>query len=459
MASAEGLRRQLGFTAVTAIVAGDMLGSGVFFTPGELAAVARASWQVYLFWALAGAITLCGALTLAELSSLLPRSGASFHIIREGFGPFWAFVKIWMEMWVSGPGSTAGVAIVFGTYFSAFIGMRSTNAPVLCGVAAICVLAAINLMGVTWGGWTQIVLTAVKAAALLALVGGTLLVVGTTPAAESSLAIGVAAGSGFFALIKLIGLGLGAVMFTYDGWVDATHVTGEVINPARNMSSGLLCGVGSVIAIYLLVNYAYLRVVSLADMREAPTLIASRVAERVFGPAGGTFVTSLIMISIFGALGGLVMTFPRLVFSAAARYKQIAGTRNQAHRALRLLSAVSARTAVPAGAIVFSAVMSCVALAFFGSFSRIVNFIVVPAQAINILMVASIYRLRRRPPPPEGEIYRAPGYPVTPLIYIVVMSAFLASAVYYQPVDTCIGIAITCTSLPVFWWIGRKDLT
>ena len=110
-----------------------MLGSGIFFTPGELAAVAQANWQVYFFWALCGGITLCGALTLAELGSLLPRAGASLHIINEGFGPFWAFLKVWMEIWVSGPGSVAGVAIVFGEFVTLFLGSASTWPPAAWG--------------------------------------------------------------------------------------------------------------------------------------------------------------------------------------------------------------------------------------------------------------------------------------------------------------------------------------
>jgi len=391
----EGLRRQLGFTAVAAIVVGDMLGAGVFFTPSELASVAHSTWQVYFFWSLAGVITLCGALTLAESSSRMPHSGVSCHIIREAFGPFWAFLKIWMEMWVSGPGSTAGVAIVFGTYFTAFIGTRSPYGPVIWGVVAILLFAAINLLGVTWGGSTQVLLTAVKIAALLALVGGTFFVVGRASAPETAQAIAAAGGGGLLPLLKLMGLGLGAVMFAYDGWVDVTHVAGEVVNPARNMSAGLFCGVGAAMAIYLLVNYAFLRVMSLEGMREAPTMVAAKVAERVFGPVGGSLITVLIMISIVGAMGGLVMTFPRLVFSAATRYRDAAGPASAAYPVLSRLASVSARTAVPAGAIVYSAVVSCIALIFFGSFSRIINYIVVPIQAINILMVAAVFRLRR----------------------------------------------------------------
>jgi APA family basic amino acid/polyamine antiporter len=149
------LQRKLGLAAVAAIVAGDMLGSGIFFAPGELAVVARANWQIYFFWALAGVIVLCGALTLAELTVQLPKAGATFHIIHEGFGPFWAFLKIWVEMFISGPGSVAGGAILFGEFLTYFVPIS----PVVAGTAGIIFFTIINLLGVQWGGRTQITIT------------------------------------------------------------------------------------------------------------------------------------------------------------------------------------------------------------------------------------------------------------------------------------------------------------
>ena len=178
----QALRRKLGLGAVAALVVGDMLGSGVFFTPGELAAVAQAPWQVYVFWGVAGLITLCGALTLAELTCLLPRAGASYHIIREGFGPFWAFLKIWIEMWVSGPGSVAGVAIVFGEFVVRLVGSQVALSATAWGAGAILAFTAVNLRGVHWGGRTQVALTAIKLIGLLSLIGGSLLL---APAASS----------------------------------------------------------------------------------------------------------------------------------------------------------------------------------------------------------------------------------------------------------------------------------
>jgi APA family basic amino acid/polyamine antiporter len=430
-------------------VIGNMLGSGIFFTPGELAAVAERDWQVYLFWGLCGAITLCGALTLAELASLLPRAGATYHIIREGFGPFWAFLNVWIQMWVSGPGSVAGIAIVFGEFFIRFMGAASIATAQLWGTAAILFFAAVNLRGIRWGGWTQVALTGVKMAGLIGLVAGSLLL---ADAAGTSGAPGPTEKADLLSFVRLVGLGVAAVMFTYDGWIDVSHVAGEVIHPRRNLPLGLGLGVMTVTTVYLLANYAYLRVVPLDEMRSAPTTIALSVAHATFGPTGGMVLNGLMVVSIFGALGGLVMTLPRLFFAAASSLEDGTGR----PRFFAWLATVSP-AAVPVGSIAFCAAMSIAALLFFGSFSRIVNSFVVPLQLANVLLVAAVFRLRGRSAPEAGA-YRTPGYPVVPLIYIVAIGLFLASAVVYQPFDTLIGVALTATGVPVYFWLSKRNL-
>jgi amino acid transporter len=446
------LRRQLGLAAVFAVVAGDMLGSGIFFTPGELAAVAQTPWHVYFLWALCGVITLCGALTLAELSVLLPRAGASYHIIREGFGPFWAFVKIWIELWISGPASVAGVAILFGELMVGMLGPGSALPPAAWGAAAIGLFAAINLAGIEWGGRTQVVLTAIKLVGLIALVLGALLL---APPAADTPAVAGSGGGDLLAFVGLVGLGVATVLFTYDGWVDVTHVAGEVREPRRNLPLALGLGVGGITLLYLAVNHAYLRVVSLPAMREAPTAVATRVAEASFGPDGGRLLTVLITISILGALGGLVMTLPRLYYGAASRY---AGPESGGTRTLlvfRALAWVTPRSSVPAGSILFCAALAIAALLFFGTFRRIVTYMVVPLHLMNMLMVASVFRLRRRTDLAPAA-YRTPGYPVVPAVFLVVIFLFLLSAVVYDPRVTLIGVGMTATAIPVYLWINRR---
>ena len=227
------LQRKLGLTAVLAVVMGDMIGSGIFFTPGELAAVATAEWQVYFFWALCGFITLCGALTLAELSALIPKAGVSYHALTEAYGPFAGFMQAWMMVLVSGPGAIAGVAILFGELANQVFGTGSSGMQLVWASSAIILFALINLRGAEWGGRTQVLLTSIK-----------------------------------------------IVLFTYDGWIDASNVAGEVKNPNRNFPLAMGAGVVLITLIYLLVNYAFLRVVPLEVMRENPTLVNNNRVHR-----------------------------------------------------------------------------------------------------------------------------------------------------------------------------------
>ena len=453
------LKRKLGLSAVLAIVMGDMIGSGIFFTPGELAAVATSEWQVYFFWALCGFIVLCGALTLAELSALIPRAGVSYHALTEAYGPFAGFMQAWMMVLVSGPGAIAGIAILFGEFASRLTGTDSTGMQITWAASAILFFALVNLGGAQWGGRTQVLLTLVKVAGLSALILGGIFLAEPTwrvPAAAG----GLPTTEGLFGILRFVGLGVAIVLFTYDGWIDASNVAGEVKEPNRTFPRALGIGVVLITLIYLLVNYAFLRVVPLEEMRANSSLVASTVAEAAFGSVGGTAINALMWISIFGALGGLIMTLPRLYYAAASEYTgRAAGTALAPF--IRGLAYMSHRTAVPAGAIIFAAAISILALLFFGSFSRIVTFFVVPFQFMNILMVASIFRLRRRFG--QSNTYRMPMYPLLPSIFIIAMSAFLIAALIFNPIDSLIGIALTLVGVPAYRVLARDgdddDLT
>lgn len=447
------LPRKLGLSAVLAVVVGDMIGSGIFFTPGELAAVATAEWQVYLFWSLCGAITLCGALTLAELAALIPKAGVSYHALTEAYGPFAGFMQAWMMVLVSGPGAIAGVAILFGELASQVFGTDAAGMQLTWAAGAILFFALINVRGAEWGGATQIVLTSVKVAGLIALIIGGVFV--AAPAAEPGTpGVTESGADGLLGFVRFVGMGVAIVLFTYDGWIDASNVAGEVKNPNRNFPLAMASGVVLITLIYLLVNFAFLRVVPLESMRSDPALVASRVAEAAFGKTGGSALNALMWISIFGALGGLIMTLPRLFYAAASEYV-VRAEKNYLGPVFRVIARLSPERAVPVGAIMFAATVSIAALLFFGSFSRIVTFFVVPFQFMNILMVASIFKLRKKLSTPES--YRLPGYPVVPAIFIFVMSLFLISALVFNPLDSVIGISLTLLGAPVYFMLTRDD--
>ena len=447
------LRRQLGLVAVMAVVAGDMMGSGIFYTPQELAPIAQATWQIYLFWGLCGVITLTGVMTVGQLGAALPRSGADYHIIREGFGELLGFVKLWQNVWVSGPGSVAAVAILFGKFCSDILATTISLSPVALGVVAILVFTGINLLGVEWGGRTQIALTVIKISALLLLVTGSLfLVEGARSTSTANMVVGNSS-EGIWGFFRLIGLGVGAVLFTYDGWVDIMHAAGEVEDPKKNLPLGLILGVVLITTVYLLTNYAYLRVVPLHEMAGSESLAAIVVAEKTFGSAGGKFISLLMMISILGALGGLIMTFPRLLYAAGVQYSEEAKRGGMVGRLFQFLATVSSGSQAPSGAILMSCITAILALVFFQSFSRIVNFFVVPNHLFNILLVAAVFKFAQGN---DGEKFKPFGFPIIPVIYIVTIAGFLISALVYRPGDTLMGVALSATGVPVYYWLERR---
>jgi APA family basic amino acid/polyamine antiporter len=446
------LQRKLGLPAVLAVVVGDMIGSGIFFTPGELAVVATSEWQVYFFWSLCGVITLCGALTLAELSALIPKAGVSYHALTEAYGPFAGFMQAWMMVLVSGPGAIAGVAILFGELANQVFGSGSSGMQLAWAAAAIMLFAMINLRGAEWGGRTQVFLTSIKVIGLVALIIGGIFI--AAPASETTAQIvGESSQDSLVGFLRFIGMGVAIVLFTYDGWIDASNIAGEVRNPSRNFPLAMGIGVVLITLIYLLINFTFLRVVPLDAMRANPTLVAPAVAKAAFGEIGGSALSVLMWISIFGALGGLIMTLPRLFYAAASEYVDRAD-KTLAGPVFRSIAHLSPRRNVPSGAIMFAAGISIAALLFFGSFSRIVTFFVVPFQFMNILMVSSIFRLRKKLSTPDS--YRLPGYPVVPGIFIFVMSLFLIAALVYNPLDSMIGIGLTLIGAPVYWLLTRN---
>lgn len=445
------LQRKLGLSAVLAIVIGDMIGSGIFFTPGELAAVATSEWQVYFFWALCGVITLCGALTLAELATLIPRAGVSYHALTEAYGPFAGFMQAWMMVLVSGPGAIAGVAILFGELANQVFTSGSAGMQKAWAAAAIMFFASVNLRGAEWGGRTQVVLTSVKVLGLAALIVGGIFL--AAPAVESVAMDETRVDSGIFDFIRFVGLGVAIVLFTYDGWIDASNIAGEVKNPGRIFPVAMGVGVILISGIYMLVNYAFLRVMPLEAMRDNPTLVAPTVAEAAFGPVGGTTLSVLMWVSIFGALGGLIMTLPRLFYAASTDYVGLAANTRLAPF-FRGMAHLSSKRSVPSGAILFAAGISIAALLFFGSFSRIVTFFVVPFQFMNILMVSTIFRLRPRLSQPDS--FRLPGYPLVPVVFIVVMTIFMFAALIFNPLDSLIGIALTLAGAPVYRVLAKN---
>ncbi|MBT5073274.1 MAG: amino acid permease, partial [Kordiimonadaceae bacterium] len=395
--------------------------------------------------ALCGFIVLCGALTFAELSILLPRPGVMYHSLNEAYGPFAGFFQGWIQILITGPGSIAGAAIFFGELANQVIGVEGDSLRLMWGALAIIFFAIINLQGIEQGGKTQIIITTAKLTGILALIFGAIFFAspiewtGTNDSQNADISI--------WSTLQFIGLGVGIVLFTYDGWADASHLAGEVKNPKKNLPLGIGIGVLTVTVIYLLINYAFLSVVPLEFMRDNPTIIATTVAEAAFGSIGVSIFQVLIGISIFGALGGLVMSIPRLFYATISDFKDDAA-KTFMKPFFNALSYLSPKTAVPSGSIIYSAMVAILFLLFFGSFADIVTFLMVPLQFINILIVSSIFVLRPRLSQ-KGD-FKTPFYPLVPAIFILTMSVLIITALIYKTEQSLYGIALSLSSIPVY---------
>lgn len=444
------LKRNLGFATIFAIVTGNILGSGLYFTPGELAAVADTEWQVYFFWGLCGIIVLCGALTFAEVSILLPRPGVMYHSLNEAYGPFAGFFQGWVQIIVSGPGSIAGVAIFFGELATQLLGITSDNMRIVWAILAILFFMAINLRGAVWGGRTQVIITSAKIGGIIALIFGALFF--ATPLSAPIQSNIATTSVNFWGTLQFIGLGVGIVLFTYDGWADASHLAGEVKNPNKTLPRAIGFGVLFITLIYLVVNYAFLSVVSLEFMRENPTIVATTVAEAAFGSIGANVIQLLIWVSIFGATGGLIMSIPRLYYATISDFKEGASKTFLAPF-FNALSYLSPKTSVPSGALIYSAGMAIFFLIFFGTFADIVTFLMVPLQFINIMVVSSVFILRPRLS--KDDSFKTPFYPLIPCIFIFAMSILIISALIYKTEESLYGIALSLTAVPVYLIIKK----
>src|SRR5262249_18210877 len=301
------------------------IGSGIFRSPAGIA-VKLPEIGVYIgVWVLGGLFTLCGALTYAELSALFPNTGGVFVYLREGFGRLPAFLFGWSELVILRASALGRIATVFSEYLLRLLGQpvsvqvhtaggvvqQSAPAVHYVAVAAIVVVAIFNITGVSFGALIQNMTTGAKYGALLLLVLAAF-VVGPRLDVPSTVQPVTASG----ASVGSFGLALISILWVYDGWADVTFLSGEVKQPSRNLPLALILGTCSVLAIYLLINLAYLHLLNV-DQIAGSKLVAADAAYRIMGPAGVRLVSLAVMISAFGTLNGSMMTGPRIFFAMA----------------------------------------------------------------------------------------------------------------------------------------------
>lgn len=430
MNSPQELPRQLRLTDAIAIVAGTIIGSGIFLVPNLVARNLDSPALILGVWIFTGALSFCGALAYAELGSMFPATGGQYVYLREIYGPLWAFLCGWAYFFVILSASVAWLGIVFATYVSYFIPLS----PILSKCVAlglIGVMTAVNYRGIVLGAAVQKLFTAVKLAGLLALIASAFL---SGPNAAPSPA------SAPFSLAHF-GLAMIACLVSYDGWVAVSFVAGEIRNPKRNLLLALFIGLGIVIVVYLLANVAYLRVLSIPEIARADR-VGAVVAERTMGRAGGAFLAAAILVSIAGAMNGWCMTAPRIFF-AQARDRMF----------LPVFGRIHPRFQTPHASIALFGAWSAF-LAITGTYETLASYAMYAAWLFYALTSAGVIVMRARRPD-LARPYKMWGYPVTLVLFVAVAAGFVLNTLIATPGPAIAGTLLIAVGAPVHWLWAR----
>jgi len=434
--AAEGrLPRTLGLWSSVALVVGITIGSGIFRSPAGIARQAPNPLVIIALWVAGGAITLCGALSLAEIAAALPETGGIYAYLREAWGRRAAFLFGWSELVLIRASALGGIAVVFGEYLLRSFGVDPASHVLVArglSAGAIVFAAAVNVRGATLGALIVGVATWAKFGALALLVLASFALGashGASPAHFTAPSAGpLAVGS--------IGLALVSVLWAYDGWADLSFASGEVKDPARNLPRAIILGTLALIAIYVLTNLAYLYVLPIEAVARSP-LVAADTMMALFGRTGVVLVSAFVMISSFSSLNGSMLASPRVFFAMADD-----GLLFQA------IAKVHPRYQTPYVAILLAAILG-VALVMSRSFERLTDTFVLAIWPFYALGVAAIYRLRAsRPDLPRP--YRAIGYPVVPAIFIASVAAFVINSLINDTTNSVITFAVILAGLPIY---------
>lgn len=424
------LPRTVGFLAAAGIMIGVAIGSGIYRTPASIAAYLDAPWQILAVWVAGGLLSLVGALTYAELAAAFPRSGGLYNFLYQGLGPRVAFVFGWTYMLITKPLAASGIAMVFGEYFLRVVGegwharlmgavlapewlAQALSARVLVVCLSLSLLTYINYRGMRQASWLNFGITLIKVASLLFIVGLAMALGGGEAEAAAPVAREMPGGAGLLAGVLIIAPVMASVLWTYDGWADVGSIAGEVREPQRNLPRIFIAGTLGLTGLYLLVNWAFLRVLTPAEMAQSPA-VAAEVMSRLVGPWGVTAVTVMVLISTLGATHASITTGARVTFAQA-----------QDGLLFSVLGRVHPRHQTPHVSLWVQLTMSCVCAVFFGTFDDLAGGFVFTMWIFYGLGAIALLRLRRTRPD-LARPYRCWGYPVVPLIFIACAAGMTA---------------------------------
>jgi basic amino acid/polyamine antiporter, APA family len=479
--SKEGFIRGLGLLDSTMIVAGSMIGSGIFIVSADIARQVGSPGWLLVVWLITGALTIGAALSYGELAAMMPRAGGMYVYLKEAYSPFWGFLYGWTHFLVIGTATIAAVAVAFarftgvlfptiseGNYLVEPVRIGSSSyafslsTAQFVGIVMIVLLTWMNTRGLNLGKLVQNVFTFAKTGSLIALIllG---IIVGLTSYSDIAAANFSDlwtvrgnlqdVGNGLTAAIPFglfVGLCVAQTnsLFSADAWHNVTFTAGEVKDPQRNLPLSLLLGTGGVIALYLLANIAYLVTLRFEDIQKvASDRVGSAAAEVIFPGWGATLMAAAIMISTFGCNNGLIFAGPRAYYAMAkdGLFFNAAGKLNKFH--------------VPAWAIVIQGLWAIFYVlprtvrsdgTYGNLYGDLLTYVISAALIFYILAIAAVFVLRIKRPDAERP-YKAVGYPIIPALYCVGAAVILVVLFIYQTTATWPGLLIVLTGVPVYF--------
>ncbi|HZE58032.1 MAG TPA: amino acid permease [Chthoniobacterales bacterium] len=481
-----GFIKGLGLLDSTMLVAGSMIGSGIFIVSAIIAKQVGSPGWLLVVWLVTGALTLMAALSYGELAAMMPKAGGQYVYLREAFSPLWGFLYGWTLFLVIQTGTIAAVAVGFGRYTGVLIPWVSESnyiiAPIrfgsyafslstaqLLGLAMIALLTFMNTRGLNLGKLVQNVFTTAKTGALIALI-------------LLGIIVGIRSGAGaenfkdFWTLrggLQEVGPGLTAAtafglfvgicvaqtnsLFSADAWNNITFTAGEVKNPRRNIPLSLAFGTFLVIALYLLANVAYLAALPFAAIQNAPSdRVASETANVIFPGAGATIMAVAIMISTFGCNNGLILAGARAYYAMArdGLFFRRVGDLNKNHvPAWGLII-----QGIWAGVLVLPRTVKTEAgkITYGNLYGNLLDYVISAALIFYILTILGLFVLRRKRPDAERP-YKAFGYPIIPALYIIGATVILVVLFIYQTATTWPGLIIVLTGVPIYFLWRKSD--
>ena len=383
-----------------------------------------------------GSMALCGALCYGELAARFPESGGGYVYLREAYGRPVAFLYGWMALLVMDPGLTAALAVGLAGYVGYIFGLSATAAKVVA-IGSIIFVALVNIRGVRLGGWLIRWLTILK----LGLLGAVILWgFGSRAGNWSNFQPLVAQRPGSEPLLGALAGGIVGAFFSFGGWWDLSKLAGEVRDPERTLPRALVYGVSILTVVYILTSAAFMYLVPVEQVTSGETF-AAQAGEVLFGRLGGQVFSGIVVVAVMGSLAAVIMSAPRVYYAMARDGLFIPAA-----------AAIHPRYGTPARAIIIQATLASL-LVLVGTFNTIISYFVFVVVIFIALTVAALFVLRRRSP--QAIPYRTPGYPVTPIIFLLLIALLLFLLGGHNPKQAILGVGVVALGLPVYFLAFR----